>query len=86
MYIPIQSIILIKNISSSHNLFCQELNILYDEYGKNGVLAFDVKNEVAAILRVPILPGRYGVLTQVKDELSYVIVYNDCGDVFMLDM
>ena len=86
MYIPIQSIILIKNISSSHNPLCQELNILYDEYGENGVLSFDVKNEVAAVLRVPIPPGRYGVLTQVKDELSYVNVYNDCGDVFMLDM
>ena len=57
MYIPIQSIILIKNISSSHNLFCQELNILYDEYGENGVLAFDVKYEVAAVLRVPIHLG-----------------------------
>ncbi|XP_049386011.1 uncharacterized protein LOC125850171 isoform X1 [Solanum stenotomum] len=52
----------------------------------NGVLAFDVKNEVAAVLRVPIPPGRYGALTQVKDELSYVTVYNDCGDVFMLDI
>ena len=82
MYIPIQSIILIKNISSSHNLLCQELNILYDEYGENGVLEFDVKNEVAGVLRVPIPPGRYGVLTQVKDELPYVTFYNDCGDVF----
>ncbi|KAK4739089.1 hypothetical protein R3W88_002786 [Solanum pinnatisectum] len=39
-----------------------------------------------AVLRVPISPGRYGALTQVKDELSYVTVYNDCGDVFMLDI
>ena len=86
MYIPIPSIILIKNISSSHNLLCQELNILYDEYGENGVLAFDVKNEVAVVLRVPIPPGRYCVVTHVNDELSYVTVYNNCGDVFMLDM
>ena len=86
MYIPIPSIVLIKNISSSHNLLCQKLNILYDKYGENVVLAFDVKNEVAAVLRVPIPHGRYGVLTQVKNELSYVTVYHDCGDVFMLDM
>ena len=52
----------------------------------NGVLAFDVKNEVAAVLRVPIPPGRYCVVTHVNDELSYVTVYNNCGDVFMLDM
>ncbi|KAL3381710.1 hypothetical protein AABB24_001695 [Solanum stoloniferum] len=52
----------------------------------NGVLAFDVKSEVSAVLRVPIPPGRYGALTQVKDELSYVTVNNDCGDVFMLDI
>ena len=35
---------------------------------------------------MPIPPGIYGVLTQVKDELSYVTFYNDCGDVFLLDM
>ena len=35
---------------------------------------------------MPIPPVRYDVLTQVKDELSYVTVYNDCGDVFLLDM
>ncbi|XP_055816927.1 uncharacterized protein LOC129886311 [Solanum dulcamara] len=52
----------------------------------NDVLAFDVKNEVAAVLHVPIPPGRYGALTQIKDELSYVTAYNDCGDVFMLDI
>ena len=44
------------------------------------------KYEVAAVVRVPIPPVRYDVLTQVKDELSYLTVYNDCGDVFMLDM
>ena len=38
------------------------------------------------VVRVPIPPVRYDVLTQVKDELSYVTVYNDCGDVFLLDM
>ncbi|XP_049351420.1 F-box protein At5g07610-like [Solanum verrucosum] len=43
-------------------------------------------NDVAAVLRVPIPPGRYGALTQVMDELSYVTVNNDCGDVFMLDI
>ena len=86
MCIPIPSMLLINNISSSHNLLCQKLNILYDKYGENVVLAFDVKNEVAAVLPVPIPPGRYGVLTQAKNELSYVTVYHDCGDVFMLDM
>ena len=50
------------------------------------MLAFDVKNEVAEVVRVPIPPGRYGVLTMVKDELSYVTAYNDCGDVFLFDM
>ena len=53
---------------------------------KHGVLAFDARNEVAAVVRVPIPHGRYGVLIPVKDDLSYVTVYNDCGDVFMLDM
>ena len=46
----------------------------------------DAKNEVAAVVLVPIPPGRYGVLTQVKNELSYVTVYRNCGDVFTLDM
>ena len=35
---------------------------------------------------MPIPPVRYGVLNHVKDELSYVTVYNDCRDVFLLDM
>ena len=62
------------------------INVFFLVLVKHGVLEFDVKNEVATVVRVPIPPGRYGVLTQVKDELSYVTVYNDCRDVFLLDM
>ena len=61
-------------------------NVFFLVLVKHGVLSFDVKNDVAAVVRVPIPPGRYGVLTHVKNDLSYVTVYNDCGDVFLLDM
>ncbi|KAK6804810.1 hypothetical protein RDI58_002594 [Solanum bulbocastanum] len=52
----------------------------------NEVLAFDVKNEVSAVLHVPIPPGRYGALTQIEDELCHVTAYNEGGDVFVLDI
>ena len=68
------------------SLIIEVINVFFLVLVKHGVLEFDAKNEVAAVVRVPIPPGRYGVLTQVKDELSYVTVYNDCGDVFMFDM
>ena len=68
------------------SLIIEVINVFFLVLVKHGVLAFDAKNEVAAVVLVPIPPGRYGVLTQVKDELSYVTVYNDCRDVFMLDM
>ena len=53
------------------------INVFFLVLVKHGVLAFDVKNDVAAVVRVPIPPGRYGVLTHVKNDLSYVTVYND---------
>ncbi|CAN4108612.1 unnamed protein product [Withania somnifera] len=60
--------------------------MIYWNTTSNDVLAFDVKNEITAVLHVPIPPERYGALTQIKDELSYVTAYNDCGDVFILDI
>ena len=68
------------------SLIIEVINVFFLVLVKHGVLAFDAKNEVAPVVRVPISPGRYGALTQVKNELSYVTVYNDCTDVFMLDM
>ena len=68
------------------SLIIEVINVFFLVLVKHGVLAFDAKNEVAPVVRVPISPGRYGALTQVKNELSYVTVYNDCGDVFLLDM
>ena len=68
------------------SLIIEVINVFFLVLVKHGVLAFDAKNEVAPVVRVPIPPGRYGALTQVKDKLSYVTVYNDCTDVFILDM
>lgn len=50
------------------------------------VLVFNVKNEIPAVLHLPIQPGRFGALTEIEDELSYVTAYNECGDVFIVDI
>ncbi|KAM3290410.1 hypothetical protein P3S67_018699 [Capsicum chacoense] len=60
--------------------------VAYWNITSNDVLAFDVKNEISTVLHVPIPPATYGALTQIEDGLSYVTVYNDCGDVFILDI
>ncbi|CAN4108611.1 unnamed protein product [Withania somnifera] len=56
----------------------------YWNTASNDVLAFDMKNEVIAVLYVPIPPWRYGALTLIEDEMCYVTTYNDCGDAFIL--
>ncbi|KAH0771149.1 hypothetical protein KY290_015130 [Solanum tuberosum] len=53
----------------------------------NEVLAFDVKNEIPAVLHVPnIQSEQRGALTQIGDEVCYVTAYNDSGSVFVIDI
>ena len=49
------------------SLIIDVINVFFLVLVKHGVLVFDAKNEVAAVVHVPIPPGRYGALTQVKD-------------------
>ncbi|XP_059281610.1 F-box protein At5g07610-like isoform X1 [Lycium ferocissimum] len=61
--------------------------VAYYETTSNEVLAFDVKNEIPAIISLPVLQvGRHGSLTQMEGELCYVSANNECGNVFLIDI
>lgn len=60
--------------------------IAYYETKSNQVLAFDVKHEIPALISLPIQVGRHGSLTQMEGELCYVAAYNECGNVFLIDI
>ena len=45
------------------SLIIEVINVFFLVLVKHGVLAFDAKNEVAAVVRVPIPSGTYGALT-----------------------
>ncbi|KAK4360551.1 hypothetical protein RND71_019503 [Anisodus tanguticus] len=61
--------------------------VAYYETKSNEVLAFDVKNEIPAIISLPVLQvGSHGSLTQMEGELCYVTANNECGNVFLIDI
>ncbi|CAN4083256.1 unnamed protein product [Withania somnifera] len=61
--------------------------VAYWNTSSNEVLAFNVKNEIPAVLRVPIIQsGQSGALTKIGDEVCYVTAYNDGGNVFVIDI
>ncbi|XP_009799536.1 F-box protein At3g26010-like [Nicotiana tabacum] len=61
--------------------------VAYWNTSSNEVLAFDVKNEIPAVLNMPDQSeGEGGALTLIGDEVCYVTAYNDSGDVFVIDI
>lgn len=53
----------------------------------NEVLAFNVKNEIPAVLHVPIIQSEQrGALTQLGDEVCYVTASHDSENVFLIDI
>ncbi|CAN4123587.1 unnamed protein product [Withania somnifera] len=60
--------------------------VAYYETKSNEVLAFDVKDEIPAIIYLPVQVGRHGSLTQMEGELCYVTANNECGNVFLIDI
>ncbi|KAH0696444.1 hypothetical protein KY290_013806 [Solanum tuberosum] len=61
--------------------------VAYYETKSNKVLAFDVKEEIPAIISLPVLQvGRDGSLTQMDGELSYITAFNVCENVFLIDI
>lgn len=60
--------------------------VAYYETKSNEVVAFDVKEEIPAIISLPVQAGRHGSLTQMEGELSYVIANNECENVFLIDI
>ncbi|PHU27007.1 hypothetical protein BC332_05339 [Capsicum chinense] len=61
--------------------------VAYWNTSSNEVLAFSVKNEIPAVLHVPVIQAELrGALTRIGDEVCYVTAYNDTGDVFVIDI
>ncbi|XP_055805159.1 F-box protein At5g07610-like [Solanum dulcamara] len=60
--------------------------VAYYETKSNEVLAFDVKEEIPAVISLPVQFGRHGSLTQMEGELSYITAYNECENVFLIDI
>ena len=60
--------------------------VAYYETKSNQVLAFDVKDEIPAVISLPVQVGRHGSLTQMEGELCYVTANNECENVFLIDI
>ncbi|XP_055805756.1 F-box protein At5g49610-like [Solanum dulcamara] len=60
--------------------------VAYYEMKSNQVLAFDVKEEIPAIISLPVQVGRHGSLTQMESEVCYVTANNESGNVFIIDI
>lgn len=60
--------------------------VAYYETKSNEVVAFYVKDEIPAIISLPVQVGRHGSLTQMEGELCYITANNECGNVFLIDI
>ncbi|XP_055804964.1 F-box protein At5g07610-like isoform X2 [Solanum dulcamara] len=77
----------LENTSLAGGGFYMEGVAYWRNTSSNEVIAFDVKNEIAAVLHVPIIQSEQrGALTQIGDEVCYVTAYNDSGNVFVIDI
>ncbi|XP_060192627.1 F-box protein At5g49610-like isoform X2 [Lycium barbarum] len=78
----------LENITSLAGGGSYMKGVAYWNTSSNEVLAFNVKNEIPAVLRVPVIQSEQhgGALTQIGDEVCYVTAYNDSGNVFVIDI